>query len=151
MSVLQYPQYQYFIIAAIGGANLGRFKSVDGLLGLAQIRMYIKNPNPYSHQARLVFSSQQGGTAIVTSDWETISNATTGQTGTDWLGDIVFDIDHYRLNPLADLHVRLQLTGYTRPDYPNQDDRYIGVWCDWTEPVGIANTAGARLSMGVYL
>lgn len=147
MSVLQYPQYAFYLFADSANVNLGSFKSVTGLLGLFQLRLLHKNASAYSYQMRIVFSASEGGTALVSTDWETFSNATTGQVAAVWLGDVVFDVGQYRLNPDSYLHARLETTGFT----PNGTTVYLAAWCDWMEPIGNANTAAARMSMGVYL
>ena len=150
MSVLQYPQYQYMIVANSGTVELGNFTGQSGELGLFQIRAYHKKSGAFSYQIRVVFAASEGGPALAATAWETFDNDTIGQTTDEWLGDLVFDVDRYRLNALADTFVRIELTGYTRPAYPNQNTAYLGFWCDWIEPVNGTNSAAARMSMGVY-
>lgn len=147
MSILQYPKQQYFLFAETSTLNLGSFKDVTGDLGLFQLRVLNKNASAYSYQMRIVFSSIQGGTALKSTDWYTFSNTTTGQVGTVWLGDVIFDVNRYRLNSAVYLFARLELTGYTRDAMTT----YLAVYCDWYEPIGDTNTAAARMSMGVYL
>lgn len=147
MSILQYPKQQYFLFAETSSLNLGKFKDVTGALGLFQLRVLNKNSAAYSYQMRVVFSAEQGGTALHATDWYTFSNATTGQVAPVWLGDVIFDVDRYRLNSTVYLFARLELTGYTR----NAMTTYLAVYCDWYEPIGDTNTAAARMSMGVYL
>jgi hypothetical protein len=86
---------------------------------------------------------------LVASDWVEFSNETTGQTTNDWLGDLVFSFPEYSLIAGESYFVRLETTGYTRPMRPAQNTAYLAVWADWMQPVGIMDTAGARISLGV--
>jgi len=144
MSTLQYPKNQYFLISDGGSTNLGSFTSLEGWLKLFQLRILNKNASPYSYQLRIVFSASEGGAAIASTEWETFSNSETGQVGACWLGDVCFDVEEYRLNPDVELYARLETTGYTL----NGTTVYLGVWCDWIEPIGSNNSAAARMTMG---
>ncbi len=147
MSILQYPKQQYFNFAETTTLNLGKFKDISGLLGLMQLRVINKNASAYSYTITPVFSATEGGAAIFSGPSEIFSNATTGQVGSVWVGDIVFELGQYRLNSAVYLFVRLELGGYTR----DAMNTYFAVQCDWYEPIGDTNTAAARMTMGVYL
>jgi hypothetical protein len=128
--------------------QLGSYEIADvaGEINFALIRIYHKNASPYSYTMKLIFSATQNGHALCESSVETFSNATTGQTTADWLGDVCFSFNPYTLRSEETYFVRLVLTGYTR----NQDTLYLGVLSDWLSPIGTGNTAGARMALGVF-
>ena len=146
MSILQYPKFQYFIFADSANTNIGKFKSAIGLLGLFCLRVLHKNASAYSYQMRIVFSATEGGTALHTTDWFTFDNASTGQNASVWMGNLYFDVNQYRLNSAAYLHARVETTGYT----PIASTVYLAYQCDWYEPIGNTDSAGARMTLGVY-
>lgn len=150
MSIDFYPKNSYWLVANGSTLNLGSFtNAIWGDLALAQIRVFSKNPAPYSYQMRLVISATQTGTALSTSEYFTFDNAATGQVGNDWLGDVTFDMPPYALLDTETYFVRLEMTGYTRPNSPNQNTQYLAVWCDWMQPIGNTNTGAARIPVGV--
>jgi hypothetical protein len=130
---------------------LGSYEIPDnGDLSFATLRLYIKNPSAYSHAATLKIASSLGGSFIAQSDVVTLSNATTGQTTTDWLGEVVFSFDNYELKATETYYFYLSLGSYARPARPIENTQYIAIGCDWLEPVGTADSGGARIAMGVY-
>jgi hypothetical protein len=149
-SVSQYPSKAYFIICNTDSTELGSFDNTTwGDLSFCQIRVYHKQSAPYSHNMNLVISSKAGGPALATSTTQEFSNSTTGQATGFWLGNLVFSFTDYKLVDGEEYFLRLEVDGYSRAARPNQDDSYLGVWCDWYEPVGTTNTAGARAAFGV--
>jgi len=150
MTINHYPKNSYWLVANGSTLNLGSFTNTTwGDLALAQIRVFSKNPASYSYQMRLVISATQTGTALSTSEYFTFDNAATGQVGNDWLGDVTFDMPPYALINTETYHLRLELTGYTRANAPNQNTQYLAVWCDWMQPIGNTNTGAARIPMGM--
>ena len=150
MSIDFYPKNSYWLVANGSTLNLGSFTNATwGDLALAQIRVFSKNPAPYSYQMRLVISATKTGTALSSSDYFTFDNAATGQVGNDWLGDVTFDLPPYSMIDTEIYHIRLEMTGYTRPNTPNQDTQYLAVWCDWMQPIGSTNTGAGRIPMGM--
>lgn len=145
MSVLQYPKTQYYIVLNTATQELGNFTGASGDLNLANIRVFNVKTGAYSYQLRLVFHYGQTGTEFFSTDWETFSNTVTGQTTAYWMGDLCFDVGNVRLNSAVKTYVRLETSGYTR----NNNDTYLGVWCDWMEPIGNTSTGAARMTLGV--
>lgn len=146
MNIENYPSEGYFIMVSTAVTQLGSYDlAADGDIKLAHIRIYYKNANPYNHQIRLVLSTNFGGAAVAASNWETLSNETTGQSTEYWLVDLTFTFDAYPLKASDRYYARLEITNYTR----DQNEVYMGIWVDWSEPVGIADTAGARIALGV--
>jgi hypothetical protein len=145
-----YPKNSYYLVVKGSALELGSYElPADGDLSLAQLRVYHKKTGSYSYQMRLVVSSRAGGPVIVASDWVTFSNGTTLQTTSDWLGDVCFDFPAYKLSATENYFVRMEVTGYARAPRPNQNTAYLAVWADWMQPVGITDTAGARIALGV--
>lgn len=150
MSISQYPKRGYFLVAQNSSLELGRFDNATwGDLSLAHLRVFHKRTGAYSYQMRLVISSKEGGPSLVASDYIDFSDATTGQSSACWLGDVTFSFPEYRLVDGEEYFARLEATGYSRSPKPNQNDYYLSVWCDWYEPVGSNNSAGARVAFGV--
>jgi len=145
-----YPKNTYYLVASGAATELGSYElAADGALSLAQLRVYHKTLTTFSYQIRIVVSSKAGGPVLVASDWVEFSNETTGQTTSDWLGDITFDLPEYNLFAGETYFVRVETTGYTRPTRPAQNTAYLAYWADWMQPVGLGNTGGARLALGV--
>jgi len=145
-----YPKDSYYIVASGSATELGSYVlAADGALALAQLRVYHKCLTTFSYQMRIVVSSKEGDPVLVASDWVEFSNDTTGQTTNDWLGDITFDLPEYNLFAGETYFIRVETTGYTRPTRPAQNTAYLAYWADWMQPVGVGNTGGARLAMGV--
>lgn len=146
MNIEQYPKRGYFIMLKTAITQLGSYELNEaGDIKLAHLRVYYRNSAAYNHQIRLVLSTNIGGFAVAASDWETLSNETTGQTTEFWMGDLTFTFEPYALKTSDQYYARLEITNYTRLD----NERYMGVWVDWLEPVGSDNTAGARIALGV--
>ena len=146
-AVEQYPRDAYYLVADTATLNLGSFVTTGGDLALAELRIYHKNPLPFSYTMRLSVSSSFNGPQLFTSETVTVTDVITGQTTADWLGDIVFEFDEYSLYAGETYFFKLITTGYTR----NDDLLYLSVNCDWLNPIGSINTAGARLPLGVKL
>lgn len=152
MTILQYPKFGYFHVISSDSAELGRYELLaDGDLALAHLRVYHKNANPYEYQLRLVVAQREGGPALAVSNWETFSNATTGQTEPSWMGDLTFTFPDYALKGSDPYYLRIETTGYTR----SGDALYLSVWADWDfgdetiVPVGATRSGGARIALGV--
>jgi hypothetical protein len=148
----EYPQNGYFLVANGSGTELGSYSHADwGDIELATIRIFNRDVAvaPFSYQLRLVISSKQGGPVLAASDWLTFSNDTTLQTTANWLGDVSFSFTDYALKGTETYFLRLESTGYARSEVPNENDLYLGVWCDWLQPLGTADTAAARVAFGV--
>jgi hypothetical protein len=94
---------------------------------------------------QLVLAASAGGTALCSSTAVTFSDTEIGQATSNWMGDLTFDMPSYTVLAGESYYARLLITGYTR----SGNDTYLGVWCDWLEPVGLTNTAGARIAFGV--
>lgn len=149
-TIEEYPKYSYFLVANGSSLELGSYEPAsDGDLSIAQLRIFHKCLVSFDYNLRLVVSSRQFGPVLVASDWLEFSNETTGQTSSDWLGDIVFDFPSYKLSAGEIYYVRIEITGYSRPVRPNQNTAYLSVWTDWLQPIGLSNTAGARIALGV--
>ena len=146
MNIEQYPKEGYFMMISSSQTPLGSYDLVNsGDLSIAHVRIYHRNPNPFSYQLRLVLSAKALGPAVCSSDWETFSNESIGQIGEFWIGDLTFRFTDYPLNASDVYHIRLETQNYTRLN----DDRYLGIWLDWLQPVGVTDTAGARIALGV--
>lgn len=146
MNIELYPKNAYYMMVSSAITQLGSYQiASDGDLALAHVRVYHRNPDPYSYQIRLVCSSRVGGPVLVASNWETFSSETTGQTSEFWLGDITFTFADYPLKAMESYYFRLETSGYIRQD----NDAYLGVWLDWMQPVGTSDTAGGRIALGV--
>lgn len=152
MTILQYPEFGYFHIITGASTELGIYElPITGDLNLAHLRVFHKNSNPFSYQMRLVISQRNGGPALATSEWETFNNETTGQNAEYWLGDLTFTFKDYALKQNDSYYIKIETTGYTRIS----NTVYIGVWADWgfgdntIVPVGIADSGGARIALGV--
>jgi hypothetical protein len=146
MNIEQYPKEGYFIMVSSAKTELGNYDFVnDGDLSIANLRVYHRNPNPFSYQLRLVLSGNVLGEAVCASDWEVFSDTVINQTGEFWLGDLTFKFNDYPVNAQDSYFIRLETQNYTRLN----DDRYLGVWVDWLQPVGVTNTGAARIALGV--
>lgn len=152
MTILQYPEFGYFHILTGPSAELGIYNlAVNGDLALAHLRVLHINANPFDYQMRLVVAQRTGGPALVASNWETFSTATTGQTTDSWMGDLTFTFPDYAIKSLDDYYIRIETTGYAR----SGDAVYLGVWADWgfgddtIVPVGASGSGGARIALGV--
>ena len=149
-NINQYPKNGYWIVASSSQTELGGYNvAADGDLSLVQFRIFNKAIVPYSYQMRMILSSREGGPILAATDWFEFSNATTGQAGTDWLGDVAFNFNSYHLTSGEVYYLRLETSGYTRLSRPLQNNTYLAVWCDWMQSVSISNTAGARVALGV--
>ena len=144
-SVEQYPDTGYFIIMSTTSLELGSYTNISGYLRSGHLRVFHKNPNPFTYSMTLVLSSKVGGPALSTSTAIDFSDTSTGQNSTDWLIDLYFEFDDYNLISSETYFFRLEASGYSR----SEDSVYLGVWADWLEPVGTSNTGGARLAIGV--
>jgi hypothetical protein len=101
--------------------ELGNYDFVnDGDLSIANLRVYHRNPNPFSYQLRLVLSGNVLGEAVCVSDWEVFSDTVINQTGEFWLGDLTFKFNDYPVNAQDTYFIRLETQNYTRLN----DDRY---------------------------
>lgn len=144
-SVEQYPQDGYYLVANGSSLEIGSYIIGDGDLKTAHIRVYNKNASTFSYGLKLQISSREGGPVLAES--EVITYADTDYSATHQLVDFTFNFtESYDLIAGETYFVRLAITGYTRDD----DNIYLGVWCDWLEPIGTANTGGARIAFGVY-
>ena len=107
-----YPKNTYYLVASGAATELGSYElAADGALSLAQLRVYHKTLTTFNYQMRIVVSSKAGGPVLVASDWVEFSNDTTGQTTSDWLGDITFDMPEYNLFAGETYFVRVETTG----------------------------------------
>jgi hypothetical protein len=150
MSIDFYPKNSYWLVAGGSTVQLGAYTNATwGDFALAQIRVYNKNVSAYSYQIRIVVSASLNGTSLAASEYFTFSNASTGQTTSEWLGDVTFDIAPYNFINTEVYYARLELIGYTRAARPLGDTQYLAVWCDWMQPLGTNNTGAARIAMGV--
>jgi hypothetical protein len=146
MTILQYPHQGYFTMINGSSTILGNYDlAADGDIELAHLRVYNKNSNQFSYQMRLVISQDEDKEIVAASDWETFSNEIIGQTSSDWLGDLTFTFDNYRLRQSIVYTIKLEIQNYSR----SGDSRYMGVWLDWAYPIGTSNTGGARIALGV--
>lgn len=152
MSIFQYPDLGYFTMLTTANVELGIYKFVQaGDLSIANLRVYHRNPNPFSYQLRLVLSQRKKGPALIASNWEEFSNETIGQNAAHWLGDLTFTFPDYSLRINDDYYIRLESTGYTR----SGNTTYLGVWANWgfgkswIPSVGSADSGGARIALGV--
>lgn len=150
-SIDNYPQNTYFLIADTTSLELGSHTGASGDLKLCHLRIYHKKSGAFSYTMQLVMSGSQGGTALASSTAVTFSDTAIGQTTDDWLGDITFDMPEYNLLAAETYFFRLEITGYSRPGTPLEDTAYLGVWCDWLEPIGSSNTAAARIALGTLI
>mgnify|MGYP007100102496 CR=1 FL=1 len=141
----EYPMYAYYNYLTGSSLELGSFKD-SGILGLFNIRVIHKNASPYSYQLRVVFSDREGGPELASTDWETFSNSSTGQSASFWMGHLTFTPQYYQLNPDIYTYARLESTGYTYA----AGTTYLATWCDWLEPIGAVNSGAAKMVVGVY-
>lgn len=150
-SVTEFPQNGYFLIADSTTLNLGGYELAEtGDLKLGHLRVYNFKAPPFSYTMTLKVSTSVGGPALATSTAETFSDTAIGQMTSHFLTDLTFEFDgSYTLLAGEVYYFRLEITGYTRPARPNENTSYLGVWCDWLGFVGLSNTAGARIAIGV--
>lgn len=151
MTILQYPKLGYFYMISHSLTELGSYTLTNsGDLALAHLRVFHKNPDPYEYQIRLVVSQRANGPQLAASDWEIFNNETTGQTTSNWLGDLTFIFKDYSLKNNDAYCIRMEILGYI-----NADDKYLCVWSDWNfgdstiVPVGASASSGARIAIGV--
>ena len=150
MSVQQYPKNTFYIVVTGNPQLLGSYSlPADGDLVLSNIRVYNKRTGPYTYTLKLEVSATPYGQPLVSSDVITFSNSTTGQTTSDWLGDVTFTFPNYALKATEDYYFRLVTAGYTRIARPLENTGYLAVNCDWLEPIGTSNVGGARMQIGV--
>lgn len=146
MSIFKYPYQAYFNILNEQITELGNYQlASDGELSLANLRVYHKKSGAFDYQMRLILSQEEGKAPIAYSNWEQFNNAAIGQTTADWMGDLTFTFEGYKLKSDFAYAVAIEVTGYTR----NSNNSYLGVWLDWWYPVGVSNSAGARIALGV--
>lgn len=146
MSIFKYPYEAYFNIINEQLTYLGNYTiQSPGDLSIANLRVYHKKSGDFNYQMRLVVSQQEGSEPIAYSNWETFSNETIGQLTQDWMGDLTFTFDEYNLRQNIHYAIAFEITGYTR----DTNNSYLGIWLDWWFPVGQANSAGARIALGV--
>lgn len=152
MSILQYPELGYFHIASSDTLELGKYElSVSGDLALAHLRILNRNANTFNYQLRLVLSQRLSGPALAVSNWEIFNNEILGQDSEFWMGDLTFTFEDYSVKENDPYYLRLESTGYTR----SGESVYMGVWADWgfgdetIVPVGVADSGGARVALGV--
>lgn len=144
-AVDNYPSNAYFLIVDGTTIELGSYEfAATGDLKLANMRVYHKKTGAYSYTMQLILAASAGGTALCTSTAETFSDEVTGQITNDWLGDITFTLPNYTVLAGETYYARLAITGYTR----TADVSYLGIGCDWLEPIGLTNTAAARIAFG---
>lgn len=145
-SVEQYPDYFYVLVADTSPLELGRYTGINtGDLQTAHLRIYNKNASSFSYGLSLIVSSSEGGPALATSETITFSDTAIGQTTANFLCDLTFTFTDFAVTTAETYYLRLALTGYTR----TSNTTYLGVWCDWYEPLGTSNTGGARIQFGV--
>lgn len=152
MSVVQYPKLAYYLVAETSTVLLGSYEIPrDGDLQHAQIRVFHKKTGAYSYAMKLVLSASANGPALVESETVTFSDETTGQTTSDWLGEVFFTFPEYALVATETYFVRLVATGYARAARPNENTGYLAVGCDWLDPIGTDDTGGARMPIGALV
>lgn len=145
-SVERYPDTGFFIIATSSSTPLGSFEMAEGSLEHCELRCFNRRSGAYSYTLTLKISTTLGGPAVATSDAFTFDNATTGQTTTDHLVNIVMTFStSYDLKAGETYFIRAETTGYTR----DENVGYLGYWCDWFEPLGPGNTSAAKIAFGV--
>jgi hypothetical protein len=150
MSIEFYPKNSYFLLIENFKTKLGYYVNSNwGDLSIAHMRVFHKNTDPYEYNLRLVISPYEGGPTIHASDWFKFSNDVTGQQSSDWLGDIIFTFPEYPLINSSIIPQGYFISMETEFYTPDGLNNYLGVWCDWMQPVGNTNTAGARIAIGV--
>lgn len=146
MTIFQYPYEAYFNIVASNLTELGSYIiPQDGDLALGHLRVIHKNSDPFSYQMRLLVTQKEKGATLVASNWETFSNEVANQTSEFWMGDLTFTFPDYAFKGNDGVYIRIEISGYTRIN----NSKYLGVWCDWWQPIGLSNTGGARIALGV--
>lgn len=144
-SVEQYPDLGYFLIVDSSTLELGSYTGLSGILNTAHLRVYNKNASSFTYTLQLKVSTSEGGYAVASSNVETFSSAAVGQTSTDWLFDLTFTFSGYEFLSTETYYLSLVTTGYTK----DANTTYMGVWCDWLEPLGPDDSAAARIAFGV--
>lgn len=146
-AVEQYPQLGFFRVMDFTTAELGSYVLAEsGDLKLAEMRVFSRATTlPFSYDLRLIVSSSAGGPELTSSDVVTFSDTVIGQTTADWLGEITFDFDGYSLLAGESYYFRMEAIGYVR----NGDADYLSFSCDWLEPLGVTDTGGAKIAIGV--
>jgi len=144
-SVEQYPDLGYFLIVDSSTLQLGSYTGLSGILNTAHLRVYNKNASSFTYTLQLKVSTSEGGYAVASSNIETFSSTAVGQTSTDWLFDLTFTFSGYEFLSTETYYLSLVTTGYTK----NANTTYMGVWCDWLEPIGPDDSAAARIAFGV--
>lgn len=141
--ITQFPKRQYFILATSSSTELGGFTlPSDGDLSQVATKIFHKTNTTFSYTLTLQIAATVGGTALASSDAITFSTATASQSaGTCWFGNVNFTFDEYKLFSGETYYARLVTTGYTRTG----QDIYLGINCDWLDPVNGNNSAAARI------
>lgn len=146
-SVDQHPKRAYYLIAENGALELGTYEiPVSGEIETCHFRILNRKTGSYSYTLQLTLHASQSGAVLASSEVATITETITGQTTDTWLGDVTLSFPTtYSLVSGDTFFIKLVIGGYTR----TANTTYLGVWCDWLEPLGVANTAGARLAIGL--
>jgi hypothetical protein len=148
MSIQEIPDTGYFLIANISSLDLGSYQiPVNCDVKLAYLRVLNVCTSSFSYTLKLVLAGSVSGSILASSE-VVLDTTTTGQSSGAALWDLTFDFTPYALKATETYYARLELTGYTRAALPNEMSTYLGVWCDWYNPVGGSNTGGARIVWG---
>ena len=149
-SVEKYPDTFFCIVANGNTTNIGSIVTGGGEIQLAQLRAYHKKSGSYSYTMKFILSGSLNGPALIESDVLTFDNATTGQTTSDHLVDLVFTFSNkYELLSGETYYMRIETTGYSRPARPLENTAYLAFVSNWYEPIGGSNSAAAKVVLGV--
>lgn len=146
MSIFKYPYQGYFNIINEPFTYLGNYQlQSKAELSLANLRVYHKKSGAFDYQMRLALLQEETKTPVAYSHWEQFNNQTIGQTTEDWMGDLTFIFDGYKMDKNIAYSMAFEITGYAR----DTNNSYLGIWLDWWFPVGQTNSGGARIALGV--
>jgi len=147
MSVVQFPKNSWYLVVETANQYLGSYETTGGDLGACHLRIFNKRAGAYSYTLKLVVRGSETGVALTESEVIQFNNVDNAQLTTDWLGEVLFTFPHYNLISGETYHFSLVSTGYSRLGRPLENTGYMAVNCDWLEPIGIADTAGARMQI----
>jgi hypothetical protein len=142
MTVTNYPQEMYFIIAEDSPSDLylGRYQvSKTGDFTHALIGFFIRGTSLGTEALRVnVYSTRLRDNLLYSSEWVSLSQMET--LTADWFGKLRFDFDRSPVSSAVGVyyHFFLETSNYTR----DADNYYIGVRLDWPFQVNASDVSG---------
>ncbi len=142
MAYTQFPHLQYYMILSTDEKTPVGYFNIDDGTELRHIMFDFVyrgiSATPFNIRCN-IYSSSTMETALMTSDWATISATTLDSTvGHNRVGFFYVDFNGEPLNPNINYYFDVQTSGYTK----DGDDSYFGINLDWYSPVNTQLTPG---------